>query len=84
MVNTDAIQVIAALRTILPSKKCSRTITAFTDAGSSNVRNAKQRERPAASRMIVHASTLPNCEKYFFNDSATTVQYYDTRKSKPS
>jgi hypothetical protein len=50
--------------TIFPSRRCSRTMTALTLAGSSNVRNAKQRERPAASRMMVHASTLPNCVKY--------------------
>ncbi len=57
-------------------------MTALTDAGSSNVRNAKQRERPAASRMIVHASTLPNCEKYFLNDSATTTRFSTTPRGK--
>ena len=49
--------------TIFPSKKCSQTMTALTAAGSSKVRNAKHRDRPPASRMIVHASTLPNWEK---------------------
>lgn len=58
-------------------------MTALTDAGSSKVRNAKHRERPAASRMIVQASTLPNCVKYFLNDSAITpVQYYGPRVNK--
>jgi hypothetical protein len=51
------------VRTIFPSRKCSRTMTALTLAGSSNVKKAKHRDRPAASRMMVHASTLPNCEK---------------------
>lgn len=65
------------LRTILPSKKCSWTITAFTLAGSSNVKNAKHLERPAASRMIVHASTFPNCSKYVRSDS-TKKCYFST------
>jgi hypothetical protein len=59
-------------RTIFPSRKCSRTITALTDAGSSKVRNAKHLDRPVESRMIVQASTLPNWEKYFLSDSGIT------------
>jgi hypothetical protein len=45
--------------TALPSKKCSRTITALTELGSSKVRNAKPLDRPVSgSRIIVHASTF--------------------------
>ena len=71
------------MHTILPSRKCSRTMTALTDAGSSNVRNAKHRERPAASRMMVQASTLPNCEKYFLSDSGnvTCIQHHNERQT---
>jgi len=55
--------------TIFPSKKCSRTITAFTLAGSSNIKNAKHLKQPAASHIIVHASTFPNWEKYSWSAS---------------
>lgn len=54
---------VMTVRTILPSRKCSRTITLLTDEGSLKVKNAKPRERPAPSRMIVQASTSPNFEK---------------------
>jgi hypothetical protein len=47
-------------------------MTAFTDAGSSKVRNAKHLERPVESRMMVQASTLPNWVKYFLSDSGVT------------
>ena len=57
-----------------PSKKCSRTITAFTLAGSSNVKNAMHLKRPAASRMTVYAFTFPTCEKY--SQSASTLRIF--------
>lgn len=44
--------------TDLPSRVCSRAVTACTAFGSSNVKNANPREVPAGSRMIVQASTL--------------------------
>jgi hypothetical protein len=46
------------LRTAFPSKKCSRTTTALTALGSSNVKKANPRDVPAGSRIIVHASTF--------------------------
>ena len=55
--------------TIFPSKRSSRTITAFMLTGSSNVKNANHLERPAASRIIVHASTLPT-----YSQSASTLR----------
>lgn len=68
-INNKFMMGLLKLRTILPSRKCSLTMTALTLAGSSNVKNAKHLERPAASRMIVHASTFPNCSKYVRSDS---------------
>jgi hypothetical protein len=42
----------------------------LTVRASLNVKKPKPRERPEApSRMTVHSSTSPNCEKYSFKDS---------------
>lgn len=56
--------------TILPSKKCSRTMTILTDFGSSNVKNANPLDFPeVGSRMMLQSRTLPNSEKYFLRPS---------------
>lgn len=50
--------------TILPSRKCSLTMTTLTVLGSLNVRKPKPRERPVLlSLMTVHSRTSPNSEK---------------------
>lgn len=68
-------------RTIFPSRKCSFTITEFTDLGSSNVRKAKPLDRPVfRSRMIVQWLTLPNCEKYCLRPSYESTQIVNGRR----
>ena len=59
-------------------------MTALTDAGSSNVRNAKHLERPVESRMMVQASTLPNWEKYFLSDSGVMSSFSATHTTEDS
>ena len=56
--------------TILPSRKCSLTMTMFTVLASLKVRKPKPRERPVLpSRITVHSITSPNCSKYSRSDS---------------